>query len=130
MTRTTTPYTRTPPAPPPDPLPNRLIRLLSEARWLVFAVLCAFLTLALFTYSPCDPGWSVAPGDGSCHRSAANVRPDNWGGSAGAMLASPMDPPLRRHRNKLARIQKKFFQSSRRKSMPGERQLRLRNRQG
>ena len=90
MTRTTTPYTRTPPAPPPDPLPNRLIRLLSEARWLVFAVLCAFLTLALFTYSPCDPGWSVAPGDGSCHRSAGNVRPDNWGGSAGAMLADLM----------------------------------------
>ena len=46
------------------------------------------------------------------------------------LLASPMDPPLRRHRNKLARIQKKFFQSSRRKSMPGERQLRLQNRQG
>ena len=45
------------------------------------------------------------------------------------LLASPMDPPLRRHRNKLARIQKKFFQSSRRKSMPGDRQLRLRNRQ-
>ena len=47
------------------------------------------------------------------------------------LLASLMDPPpLRRHRNKLARIQKKFFQSSRRKSMPGERQLRLQNRQG
>ena len=57
---------------------------------LVFAVLCAYLTLALFTYSPCDPGWSVAPADGGCHRSTVNPRPDNWGGSAGAMLADLM----------------------------------------
>lgn len=90
MTRTTTTYTRTPPAPPPDPLPNRLIRLLSEARWLVFAVLCAYLTLALLTYSSCDPGWSVAPADGGCHPNATHPRPDNWGGSAGAMLADLM----------------------------------------
>jgi DNA segregation ATPase FtsK/SpoIIIE, S-DNA-T family len=91
MTRTTTPYTRTPPAPPPDPLPNRLVRLLSEARWLVFAVLCAYLTLALFTYSPCDMSWSTT-GELSqqCPRHATNVRPDNWGGTAGAQLSSMM----------------------------------------
>ena len=90
MTRTTTPYTRTPPAPPPDPLPNRLIRLLSEARWLVFAVLCAFLTLALFTYSPCDIAWSTTGDPDQCPRGAPNVRPDNWGGTAGAQLSSMM----------------------------------------
>lgn len=81
MNRTATTYTRTPPAPPPDPLPNRLIRLLSEARWLVIAVICAYLTLVLFTYSPIDSGWShagIAP------------RPVNWGGSAGAWLADLM----------------------------------------
>ena len=81
MTRATPTYTRTPPGPPPDPLPNRLIRLLSEARWLVLAVACAYLTLVLFTYSPADSGWShagIAP------------RALNWGGSAGAWLADLM----------------------------------------
>ncbi len=81
MTRTTSSYTRTPPEAAPDPLPNRLIRLLSEARWLVLAVACAYLTLVLFTYAPTDSGWShagVAP------------RPLNWGGSAGAWLADLM----------------------------------------
>ncbi len=81
MTRTTSSYTRTPTEPAPDPLPNRLIRLLSEARWLVLAVACAYLTLVLFTYAPTDSGWShagIAP------------RPVNWGGSAGAWLADLM----------------------------------------
>jgi len=45
------------------------------------------------------------------------------------LLASPMDPPVRRHRNKLARIHKKFFQSPRRRPRPVTRQLRLRMRQ-
>ncbi|MEK0428089.1 MAG: segregation ATPase FtsK/SpoIIIE, family [Pseudomonadota bacterium] len=81
MTRTTSSYTRTPPEPAPDPLPNRLIRLLSEARWLVLAVACAYLTLVLFTYSPTDSGWSHA---------GIALRPTNWGGSAGAWLADLM----------------------------------------
>jgi hypothetical protein len=42
------------------------------------------------------------------------------------LLASPMDPPVPRHRNKLARIHKKFFPSPSRKPMPTARQLRLR----
>jgi hypothetical protein len=45
------------------------------------------------------------------------------------LLTSPMDHPMRRHRNKLARIHKKFFQSPRRRQRPVTRQLRLRIRQ-
>lgn len=90
MTRTTAPYTRTPPAPPPDPLPNRLIRLLSEARWLIFAVLGAYLTLALFTYSPCDMTWSTTGAMDGCAHHSRNIRPDNWGGTAGAQLSGMM----------------------------------------
>ena len=45
------------------------------------------------------------------------------------LLASPMDPPVRRYRSKLARIHKKFFQAPRRRSRPVTRQLRLRIRQ-
>ena len=81
MTRTTSTYTRTSPEPSPDPLPNRLIRLLSEARWLLLAVICAYLTLVLFTYSKTDTGWS---------HSGIAPRPANWGGSAGAWLSDLM----------------------------------------
>ncbi len=81
MTRIPSSYTRTPPEPVQDPLPNRLIRLLSEARWLVLAGVCAYLTLVLFTYSPSDSGWS---------HSGISPRPVNWGGSAGAWLADLM----------------------------------------
>ena len=42
------------------------------------------------------------------------------------LLASAADPPVRRHRNKLARIHKKFFQSPRRKSNQASRQRHLR----
>jgi len=42
------------------------------------------------------------------------------------LLASPTDPPLRRHRNKLARINKKFFSSPWRRPMPKSRLIRLR----
>jgi len=81
MTRTSQTYTRTPPPPAPDPLPNRLLRLLSEARWIVLAVVCAYLVLVFLTYSTVDPGWSHA-----------NVvaKPLNWGGATGAWIADLM----------------------------------------
>jgi hypothetical protein len=42
------------------------------------------------------------------------------------LLATPMDPPVRRHRNKLARIQKKFFPAPSRQPRPALRQFRFR----
>ncbi|MCE2870916.1 MAG: DNA translocase FtsK 4TM domain-containing protein [Oxalobacteraceae bacterium] len=81
MSRNTPTYTRTPPAAPPDALPNRLIRLLSEARWLLLAAICAYLTLVMFTYTTTDSGWSQA---------GMSTKPANWGGSAGAWLSDLM----------------------------------------
>jgi S-DNA-T family DNA segregation ATPase FtsK/SpoIIIE len=81
MTRIAPTYTRTPPAPAPDPLPNRLLRLLSEARWIVLAVLSAYLFLIFFTYSSADPGWSHA---------SIVAKPANWGGITGAWIADLM----------------------------------------
>ena len=34
--------------------------MLQESRWLALVVLAGFLSLALFGYSPNDPGWSRA----------------------------------------------------------------------
>ncbi len=81
MNRPSPSYTRTPPAPPPDQLPNRLLRLLFEARWLILAVVCAYLILILITYSSEDPGWSHA---------SAVAQPANWGGLVGAWVADLM----------------------------------------
>ena len=81
MTRTGTSYSRPQPETTTDPLPNRLLRLLSEARWVAFAVLGVYLTLVLYTYAPADSGWSHA---------GMSARPHNWGGSAGAWLADLM----------------------------------------
>jgi DNA segregation ATPase FtsK/SpoIIIE, S-DNA-T family len=78
MTRTTPSYSRTAPVDAPTPLPNRLLRLLSEARWLGFAVVSVYLTLIFFTFSVQDPGWS--------HATSVN-RASNWGGLIGAWLA-------------------------------------------
>jgi DNA segregation ATPase FtsK/SpoIIIE, S-DNA-T family len=78
MTRTTSSYSRTTPVDAPTPLPNRLLRLLSEARWLGFAVISVYLTLIFFTFSVQDPGWS--------HATTVN-RASNWGGLIGAWLA-------------------------------------------
>ena len=78
MTRTTPSYSRTAPVDAPTPLPNRLLRLLSEARWLGFAVISVYLTLIFFTFSVQDPGWS--------HATSVN-RASNWGGLIGAWLA-------------------------------------------
>jgi S-DNA-T family DNA segregation ATPase FtsK/SpoIIIE len=67
-------YTRTPTE--RQPLPNRLVRLLSEARWLALAVLVYFV-LILASYNKMDPGWS--------HGAGAAVH--NLGGRAGAWLS-------------------------------------------
>ena len=64
-----------------QPLPNRLLRLISEARWLGLAGLGLFFVLILFSYSKADPGWSHA----------SNVaRLGNMGGRWGAWLADLM----------------------------------------
>ena len=81
MTRTTQAYTRnTNPAEAP-PLPNRLVRLLSEARWFALTVATVYLIIIFVTYSKIDPGWSQA-----------NVVPQlhNWGGRIGAWVADLM----------------------------------------
>ncbi len=81
MTRASSSFSRPAPETAPDPLPNRLIRLLSEARWVAFAVLGVYLTLVLYTYAPGDSGWSHA---------GMGPKPANWGGTAGAWLADLM----------------------------------------
>ncbi|MCK9507263.1 MAG: DNA translocase FtsK 4TM domain-containing protein [Pigmentiphaga sp.] len=58
--------------------PGRLSRLFREARWIAFAALAVYLALALFSYSPADPGWS--------HASFSN-HVQNSGGRVGAWLA-------------------------------------------
>jgi S-DNA-T family DNA segregation ATPase FtsK/SpoIIIE len=81
MTKTTQAYTRNSNADAAAPLPSRLVRLLSEARWLVLAVVTAYLVLIFISYSKLDPGWSHA-----------NVVPklNNWGGRFGAWVADLM----------------------------------------
>jgi S-DNA-T family DNA segregation ATPase FtsK/SpoIIIE len=70
-------YTHKPRA-PRQPLPNRLVRLLSEARWLATAAALLYFVLILLSYNKADPGWS--------HENAvAHVA--NLGGRAGAWLA-------------------------------------------
>jgi S-DNA-T family DNA segregation ATPase FtsK/SpoIIIE len=77
MTRTSQAYTRSP-KPESQPLPSRLVRLLSEARWLALGALTVYLVLILLSYSHADPGWS---------RSVAVLRLHNWGGKVGAYTA-------------------------------------------
>jgi DNA segregation ATPase FtsK/SpoIIIE, S-DNA-T family len=78
MTRTTQAYTRNTRTPDAQPLPGRLVRLLSEARWIVLAGVTAYLVIAFLTYSQADPGWSQAN---------AVPRIANWGGRTGAWIA-------------------------------------------
>ncbi|MDB5841259.1 MAG: translocase FtsK [Herminiimonas sp.] len=79
MTRTTQTYTRN--TSPPVPLPNRLVRLISEAKWLALTAVTLYLILIFLTYAKADPGWSHA---------AATPRLYNWGGRLGAYLADLM----------------------------------------
>ncbi|KFI06499.1 DNA translocase FtsK [Massilia sp. BSC265] len=61
-----------------QPLPGRLSRLLSEARWIAMAVAFLYFVLILLSYNKGDPGWSHA---NSVPRIA------NLGGKAGAWLS-------------------------------------------
>ncbi len=70
-------YTRTKQA-ARQPLPGRLSRLLSEARWIAGAVAFLYFVLILLSYNKGDPGWSHAN---------AVPRIDNLGGRAGAWLS-------------------------------------------
>jgi S-DNA-T family DNA segregation ATPase FtsK/SpoIIIE len=78
MTKTSTAYTRKTSTPEAAPLPSRVVRLLSEARWIVVAGLAAYLVIIFMTYSSADPGWSQAN---------EVPRLSNWGGYIGAWLA-------------------------------------------
>ena len=43
-----------------QPLPSRLVRLLSEARWLALATIGVYFVLILLSFTKTDPGWSHA----------------------------------------------------------------------
>ena len=62
----------------PTPLPEKIVALLQEARWLVLGAAALYLGLILYGYSKADPGWSHA---------AQVERIANPGGRAGAWLA-------------------------------------------
>ncbi len=83
MTKTSQPtsnsYTRNPTL--RQPLPNRLVRLLSEARWIALAVLFLYFVIILLTYHKGDPGWS---------HDVVVAKVANMGGRAGAWLADLM----------------------------------------
>lgn len=64
-----------------QPLPNRLVRLLSEARWIALAVLFLYFVIILLTYNKGDPGWS---------HDVVVAKAANLGGRAGAWLADLM----------------------------------------
>ncbi|MBZ2207110.1 DNA translocase FtsK [Massilia soli] len=64
-----------------QPLPNRLVRLLSEARWIALAVVFLYFVMILLSYNKGDPGWS--------HEVQVS-KVINLGGRAGAWLADLM----------------------------------------
>ena len=61
-----------------QPLPNRLVRLLSEARWIALAVVFLYFVMILLSYNKGDPGWS---------HEVEVTKVANLGGRAGAYLA-------------------------------------------
>lgn len=63
------------------PLPNRLVRLLSEARWIALAVVFLYFVMILISYDKGDPGWS---------HEVQVPKVVNLGGRAGAYLADLM----------------------------------------
>ena len=62
----------------PTPLPEKIVALLQEARWLVLGGIALYIGLILFGYSKADPGWSHA---------AQVERIANPGGRVGAWVA-------------------------------------------
>ncbi len=62
----------------PQPLPDKIVALLQEARWLVLGGVALYLALILYGYDKADPGWSHA---------ARVEHIANPGGRAGAWLA-------------------------------------------
>ncbi|NML61779.1 DNA translocase FtsK [Massilia sp. RP-1-19] len=64
-----------------QPLPNRLVRLLSEARWIALAVMFLYFVMILLSYNKGDPGWS---------HEVQVPKVMNLGGRAGAWLADLM----------------------------------------
>ncbi|MDF3037236.1 MAG: translocase FtsK, partial [Paucimonas sp.] len=78
MTKTAQAYTRNTSPADTQPLPNRLVRLLAEARWLIFGALALYLIISLASYTTNDPGWS---------RSLEVPKISNWGGRFGAWIS-------------------------------------------
>ena len=78
MTNSNEVYKRSRATTPAVQLPNRLVLLLSEARWLFFAVCCLYLILIFASFSKLDPGWSRAIEVAKFH---------NIGGRFGAYIA-------------------------------------------
>ncbi|MBB3118491.1 DNA translocase FtsK [Pseudoduganella violacea] len=74
--QTTNSYTRS--TTERQPLPSRMVRLLSEARWFALAAVCLYFVLILLSYNKLDPGWSHAS-------EVPKVR--NLGGHFGAWLS-------------------------------------------
>ncbi|HQR03771.1 MAG: DNA translocase FtsK 4TM domain-containing protein [Proteobacteria bacterium] len=64
-----------------QPLPEKIVALINEARWLLLAAAGLFLSMALWGYSRTDPGWSHA---------VDVERIANPGGRAGAWIADLM----------------------------------------
>ncbi|WP_407669185.1 DNA translocase FtsK [Orrella marina] len=62
----------------PSPLQTKLLGLVREARWVLFALLAVWLALVLATWNPMDPGWSHASGQSVQY---------NRGGFFGAYIA-------------------------------------------
>ena len=59
-------------------LPHRMSKLLTEIRWILQVALCAFLVMALLSYSRRDPSWTHA---------AQVDHITNWAGRVGAWTA-------------------------------------------
>ncbi|MQY51146.1 DNA translocase FtsK [Rhodocyclus gracilis] len=62
----------------PSPLPEKIVLVIQESRWLALMAVAAFLALALWGYDRADPGWSHAAATSALH---------NPTGRAGAWLA-------------------------------------------
>ncbi|MES2105752.1 MAG: DNA translocase FtsK 4TM domain-containing protein [Pseudomonadota bacterium] len=78
MTTTNEAYTRKRTTTPAQPLPSRVVVLLTEARWIVVAALSVYLILILVSYAKADPGWSHASVVPQIH---------NIGGRVGAWIS-------------------------------------------